>query len=120
MINIEVEVKVNGEPVKVSGKLNDLVAWFITQKLVSDDGATASFASTPKVKGQDTSGRYSVPHVKKAWTDEGEQLLIDTIKERRSQGVSFGHITKEVGEKLERSASSVWTKLNKLRAAGRL
>lgn len=120
MINIEVEVKVNGEPVKVSGKLNDLVAWFITQKLVSDEGATASFASPVKAPKADTSGRYSVPHIKKAWSDENEQLLIDTARIERARGVSWSHVAKDIGAQLNRSASSVWTKINKLRGAGRL
>ncbi len=117
MINIEVEVKVNGEPVKVSGKLNDLVAWFITQKLVSDDGAVANFSQPAK---GNKAPRYTVPHLKKTWSDEDEQLLMRTYTEKISQGLPVINISKEVGDKLGRSSSSVYVKITKLRQAGRL
>lgn len=126
MINIEVEVKVNGNPVQVSGKLNDLVAWFITQKLVSDDisnsGAVANFAGVSKnkeVKSRHGS-RHGGARTKKPWNSENEQLLIDTVRQFTQNGRTFSDAAGEVAGKLDRSVSGVWTKIIRLRQVGRL
>jgi hypothetical protein len=116
MISIEVEVKVNGEPIKVAGKLNDLVAWFITQRLVSDEGVTASFAApTAKVNMTHVKGIKKSP-----WSAEQEQTLITQATTLRQEGKTWGQINQTIAGILGKSYGSIWAKTTKLRRIGRI
>jgi hypothetical protein len=117
MINIEVEVKINGAPIKVSGKLNDLVAWFITQKLVSDDSTVAGFANTTQKSGtvpkkQSHGGKVNF------WTEEQRARLLERVRTLEQQGLKDGEIGKTLQPEFGRTAVAINLVIYRYRRSG--
>lgn len=89
MINIDVQVTVNGEVVK-SEELNNVVAWWVRQKLVSG-GAVGTFAAQPKA--QPTERIRTKHHI---WTPEEAAKFITEARLRLSRGVVPYTVAKEL------------------------
>lgn len=109
MISIEVDVKINDQPIKVAGKLNELVAWYITQKLVSDmPVANFATAGTPiehvEVKAKNMSKSHRAPRPK---------MTPEEITSIVSRAYQLKHLTQTKAidilvNETKRSAGTIW------------
>lgn len=114
VITVDVEVKVNGKPIK-NPKLDQVVEWWVTQQLVS--GSTSVVPSAQPAKPA------KVYQEQTPWSEQELSELIQIIEKGRMENPGF-KLMRAAREYASihnmRSFQATYTRIVKLKRAGRI
>jgi hypothetical protein len=118
MINLDIEVLVNGRPIKIDSRLNDLISSYLVEKIGGLEQTPILDHTTPK-KYPSARVYGEKPRTKISWTDDEILVFAEKATELRKQGLSYREVAEKLGPDFKnRSGGAMFQKMVELKKKG--
>lgn len=123
MIELDIDVLVNGKPIKISQDLNDILSEYILKKVgittrtnilqdIADNGPTIKHFKPAKVYGDEKRKIVS-------WTQDEETEFAVRVEELRKTGINFSEICRRIAPAFQdRTTGALVQKISELKKKG--
>ncbi len=127
MINIDIDVLVNGKPIQISQDLNDLLSDYILRKVgitsrtnILDSISERPTKRFPSAKTYSPEGRqFKDGSGKIGWSDDETLLFTQRVEELRTGGLSFLEISRRLSPEFQnRTPLGLQQKIYQLKKTG--
>lgn len=119
MVNLDIEVLVNGRKIRMSEKLGDLISNYLIEKIGGLEDTPILDNTPPKVKYKPAKVYGDEDKKLPRWTEEETLKFCIRVEEVRKTGLSFTKVCEKLSPEFgDRSAVALYQKLSKLRTDG--